>query len=152
MPHNHDLPSHISILIHDDDPTKYGTRMKQRFIYRKHTRVTWILRIHTHKHTPHRDDYNSSDGSMFLVYGLPNNAIKRIWVRPKVWKPTPSGMLLSVTKNIVITQWVLYHIMTKNASVKIKKFLVIFRLRRSDIFATQKWYWNLRFQWYYIRP
>jgi hypothetical protein len=33
MPHNHDLPSHISILKHDDPiPTKYGTRMKQRFI------------------------------------------------------------------------------------------------------------------------
>ena len=30
-------------------------------------------------------------------------------------------------------------------------FLVIFRLRRSDIFALQKRYWNLRFQRYYIR-
>ena len=36
--------------------------------------------------------------------------------------------------------------------LRINSFLVIFRLRRSDIFALQKWYWNLRFQWYYIRP
>ena len=33
-----------------------------------------------------------------------------------------------------------------------RSFLVIFRLRRSDIFCLRKmWYWNLRFQWYYIR-
>jgi len=30
--------------------------------------------------------------------------------------------------------------------------LVTFRRRRSDIFALRKWYWNLRLQWYYIRP